>query len=556
VRTDHERTAAGAPVDRWRMFGAELGDAGAVVHERADAGRTPAEQEQVTTSLLWTLLAAVASIPSRSTDFPEFTPIINPSMRRIAANVDTTYSGASIRGDGAYRITGRRGTVHIVHLQVIAGRMGSTEPLRVLADINLDECRVNDRGWVDIVLSPERPDEHDGDWFPLDPSLGDAFVTLRQISYDWINEVDAALAIERIDRPAAPAPRSVLDSLPLIAEYVRNEPVRFMEVQDDQLARLEPNELIEVGRSLPGAMSGQAYMHGLIQIDPDQAWIAEWEPPAGSPYWGVQLLDYFYNTLDVMRTQASLNGHHAATDEDGRIRIVVAGSDPGVRNWLDKGAHERVQIRMRYYAAEQPTITTKVVPLDRLRDHLPPSTSTVTLAERLESAQLQHRSDGDVRVAVQVEEGGAGVDGEELVHEAHRTLVLHQPAPAAAPALLPLEVSVQVGDVLDVVAVGRVRPLERVVVVRGRGWLLGRVEVVVEREAVEPDVRLDLLGRVEVAGAQRHIRIAGIDQRLGESGRSDPRIGLTRPGIREGRRIGQLPQVGLQQVRIHAHHSV
>ncbi len=380
-----------AAVDKWREFGTALADAGVAVHGRADDDRTPAEREQVTSALLWTLISALASIPVRSTDFPEFTPILNPSMRRIAGNVDTTYRGATIRGDGAYRITGRRGTVHIVHLQVIAGSMGSNAPLRVLADINLDQCRVDDRGWVDIVLSPQRPDDHGRDWFPLDPALTDAFVTLRQISYDWLNEVEATLAIERIDRsPASAEPVvDVLDSLPLIAEYVRKEPIRFMEVQESQLGRLEPNQLIEVGGSLPGAMAGQAYMHGLIEIGADEAWMAEWEPPVGSPYWGVQLLDYFYNTLDVTRTQTSLNGHMAATDADGKVRIVIAAKDPGVLNWLDKGTYERVQIRMRFYAAEQPKITTRVVPLDRLLEHLPADTSMITPAERLESLRYR-----------------------------------------------------------------------------------------------------------------------------------------------------------------------
>jgi len=127
----------------------------------------------------------------------------------------------------------------------------------------------------------------------------------------------------------------------------------------------------------------------LIQIGADEAWIAEWEPPVGSPYWGVQLLDYFYNTLDVTRTQASLNGHMAATDADGKVRVVVAGTDPGVRNWLDKSDYARVQIRMRFYAADQPKITTRVVPLDQLLGNLPPDTSMVSPAERLESLRYR-----------------------------------------------------------------------------------------------------------------------------------------------------------------------
>jgi len=139
---------------------------------------------------------------------------------------------------------------------------------------------------------------------------------------------------------------------------------------------------MEVGKELPGAMGGQAYMHGLIQIAPDEAWVVEFEPPVGSPYWGVQILDYFYNTLDVRRMPASLNGHQAATDPDGKVRVVVAAADPGVHNWLDKGTDERVQIRMRFYGAEQPKITTQVMHLGQLLDHLPADTTMITPAER------------------------------------------------------------------------------------------------------------------------------------------------------------------------------
>jgi hypothetical protein len=374
----------GSAAEQWRLFGTSLGDAGAAVHARADGVRTAAEQEQVTQALLWWSIAALASIPGRNTDFPEFVPILNPAMRPICGNADTTYMQAVIRGDGAYRITGRRGTVRIVHLQVIAGFMGSLEPLRVLADINLDQCRVDERGWVDIVLSAERPADHDGDWFPLDPTLPDTFVVARQICYDWLTEIEATLAIERLDHPVPSQAHTVgpLESLPLVAGYVRKEPIRFMEVQEKHLALLEPNAVMEVSRELPGAMAGQTYMHGLIQIAPDEALIIEFEPPVDSPYWGVQILDYFYNTLDVRRMSASLNGHQAATDPDGKVRIVVAASDPGVRNWLDKGHDERVQLRMRFYAAELPTITTSAVPLDQLLEHLPPETTTVTRAER------------------------------------------------------------------------------------------------------------------------------------------------------------------------------
>jgi hypothetical protein len=103
-------------------------------------------------------------------------------------------------------------------------------------------------------------------------------------------------------------------------------------------------------------------------------------------------MDYAYNTLDVMYTQASLNGHSARVDSDGKVRIVVCEGDPGAANWLDLGGHERVQIRFRWFGSEQPRIVTRLVPLAELHESLPSDTSTVSPGER--QAALRERARG------------------------------------------------------------------------------------------------------------------------------------------------------------------
>jgi hypothetical protein len=177
----------------------------------------------------------------------------------------------------------------------------------------------------------------------------------------------------------------------MIPTYVQGETLAPIDIMKGQIESAPVNQLTEVTRTLP-TIGGQAYTHGLLDFGKDQAWVAECEIPAGSPYWGVQLMDYAYNTLDVMYTQASLNGHSARVDSDGKVRIVVCEGDPGAANWLDLGGHERVQIRFRWFGSEQPRIVTRLVPLAELHESLPSDTSTVSPGER--QAALRERARG------------------------------------------------------------------------------------------------------------------------------------------------------------------
>lgn len=102
--------------------------------------------------------------------------------------------------------------------------------------------------------------------------------------------------------------------------------------------------------------------------------------------------DIWYQSLDFVNHQSSLNDHQAVLD-DGVFRAVICHEDPGLANWLDPASSGQGCITYRWNQAESaPVPDLRLVPLAELAEHLPPSTPRVTPTER--AAVLQGRRRG------------------------------------------------------------------------------------------------------------------------------------------------------------------
>lgn len=373
---------------QWSAFIDTLAAGGAEVYRVSTPGRSVEEQSQVTQALTWALIAELQSLASIDRDHPRWLTLLNHEMRRFNSNADNTYEVAYIRGSGTYRIFGKRGTTKLMYLQVGAGTLGVGDLTRhkMLGDLNVDDCEIADDGTFEVILSPQRPAGYTGAWMQLDPTRDDSFVWVRQVSYDWLNEIDGQLSIMRLDQPIAKqelAAQQFAENLVFTAESVRDDVLAMLRVMNEQIEGVEVNKFADVSGSFGSAgISGQAYTHGVIEVTDDEAWIAECTIPDGCTYWSVQLMDYAYSALNGMYAQTSINGHTAVADPDGVVRIVVSARDTGAANWLDTLGLERVQIRFRWFASSAPEITSKVVRLDQLDQALPANTARVTAHQR------------------------------------------------------------------------------------------------------------------------------------------------------------------------------
>lgn len=378
----------------WRRFTDALAEAGAAIHAREDRIRDPAQQAEITETIVYALIAGLLAYTNADRDRPEFTPILNSGIRRAATNADTVYLQAMVNGAGRYRITGRRGTVQMLPIQIFAGNLGFTD-ISVQDQVIVPPVSPGGREEFEILLSAERPEGYDGHWLRLDPTIPDQFVSVRYVAKDWSTEIDPQVAIEPLHcgvRKERTDPLAVLDRLQMVPGYVRGITDEWLAGMDEQLAVCGvSNEVIDVTAMIP-TIAGQSYTHGVIEIGPDEAWIAEVDAPEGLDYWAVQLMDFAYNTLEFPFRQCSVNSDLGTFNSDGKLRIVVSDKDPGVVNWLDKNGYSKVQIRCRWFGTEHPSIRTSVVPFSELRNHLPPDMTPITPEER--DAWLRKRSIG------------------------------------------------------------------------------------------------------------------------------------------------------------------
>jgi Protein of unknown function (DUF1214) len=337
--------------------------------------------------------------------YPDFWPVFNQAFNFGFPCPDDAYYMAVIEDDGVYRISGYRGTVHILDFQIGTNLMqpygmGPTtagELSLPVAHYDLDRhAHPKRNGAFEVVLSPTRPAGHKGDWWEL--KKGARFILVRQRSYDWLGEVDGRLAIERLDVPAS-KPRMQADvineRLKLVGTWMEN----WLELESSFAIGMRRQNLVNTIKVIdqPGGVTGQKYLFGLFDLKPDEALILETELPKTCGYWSFHLTDEMMSNVDVMSRQSSLNGHQARVDRDGRFRAVIAERDPGVPNWLDTAGYAKGAMVGRWmWCSDHPQPTVKKVSLADVRSYLPAETPRVS-AEKRDAALRLRRTGAQLR---------------------------------------------------------------------------------------------------------------------------------------------------------------
>jgi len=290
---------------------------------------------------------------------------------------DALYAYVAIRDDATYRITGRRGTVHFLGLQVMAG-------IRSLHNRHGDEWQIAADGSFEITASAAR---HAGNWMPLEPGADTIWV--RQFFYDWDHEQPASLWIDRIDDGPRAQPAGMLDPgflarrLDAVATNVEATVDLWLFTVialRERYCNVFPTEAF--GGTQIGAQQHQSAGVCYFTLADDEALLIEVTPPRAK-YWSIDACNFWLESLDYANHQSSLNGHQAAIDADGVFRAVVARQDPGVPNWLDTVGHREGSLIYRWNLADAtPVPATRVVKVDALPTHLHPATPRVSAAER------------------------------------------------------------------------------------------------------------------------------------------------------------------------------
>ena len=308
----------------------------------------------------------------------------------LMPNPDFIYRYGFLDGDGAYRLTGKRGASAFLDLQTIAGFFGDPD-LKLLDSFQLDAW-TDGAGDIDVYLSAVRPAEKKN-WAPLTPGRLNTII-LREAFADWSVSGATGLRLQ----PAQSLPSQTFGAVSL-AERL-SAALRMMdycvgvfgpEFCQSIAKRMGVNRFVHVdtSRDKDGANPGVAYVPAAYRINSGEVLVITFKAPRAR-YWGIHLTDMWSRTADYAGAQSSLNEPMAHVDGDGCVRIVLSLEDPGVANWLDPIGREEGMILLRWYNADSaPVPDIAVSPARDLRSFLPPETKYVSAEQRAESIALR-----------------------------------------------------------------------------------------------------------------------------------------------------------------------
>jgi hypothetical protein len=353
-------------LESWRLVRQMLDDMTAMVEAEAET-----ELELLEGLRVLGRITALCSEISLDTDpeAPWFFPM-NTEVRLIGGpNPDGEYFLAMIDGRHRYRVSGRRGTTAYLGFQVLAG-VGLT-PRRMGAYLSDRDLVLADDGRFAFVLAAEEPsaEELAGDRWLSIPEDSSAIV-VREYIADRAGETCAELAIEALDPPGAPAlptDTGLAQQLTAMAWTIAKLATLHRTIRPDLLDT--PNQLVTAEAADLGAADttpDNLYMIGTFRLAPDEALVIDIVPP-DTRYWAVTIENIWHECIDPRRRRSSITNAHAVAGADGAVRIVVAGHDGGVDNWLDTGGRHRGFVVIRWLDnPDPPSVVTRVLALDEV----------------------------------------------------------------------------------------------------------------------------------------------------------------------------------------------
>jgi len=316
---------------------------------------------------------------------PMFVPELNIAQNIFQPNADTIYKSCLIEKGGSYLLKGDRGTTRMMILAQMGPdtlRTGKHHP--VLDQGNFDNLQIDSEGNFEVVISPQKPAGHKGDYWPLNEAC-EKFM-IRIVSCDWGVEREPRFGIARLDvdeakgRPSIDALNHAFGEMPgITAVCALAFPTHVQELRDQGFL----NTLKVFDVSQMSGLQGQSYYEGAYELAYDEALITEVKIPESYKYWSIILTNELYETTDWYSNQSSLNDMQGIVDRDGIFRTVISARDPGVHNWLDTAGYESGAIQGRWFGAnETPNPNIRKVKLVDVASQLPAGTKRVSPEER------------------------------------------------------------------------------------------------------------------------------------------------------------------------------
>jgi hypothetical protein len=305
---------------------------------------------------------------------PEFPVLYRPCDEIVkygGDDPDKYLQKCVVSGSYDYVIRGRRGTIQSVSFLTQGSNFGQGGTMLPTGFLDTDTLEVAADGGFEIRVSAR---EQPGNWLPM--TTDTQALLIRQTFGDRSKETIAELEIECLKRPETPDP---LDPARFVAGL--GSAVGFLDgtvnLFCDWTARYQanvnqlPQEDPEITRRV-GGDPAIAYFNSYWKLGEGEALVVELDPVPICRAWSFQVCNYWMESLDYRYYRTNVNKETAQIEPDGRVRIIVCASDPGLPNWITTAGHEAGTMLFRLTGADevvQPT--TRVLRVDELKAKIP-----------------------------------------------------------------------------------------------------------------------------------------------------------------------------------------
>lgn len=348
------------------------------------------------------------ALETRNTKYPVIHNFCTPFCKLGGDNADYTYQQAWIDGESVYKISGNKGTARFFNIAVQGprpefppGRRGLHDPFGDTPEANLfgHDMEVGWDGSFEVYIGgPERGPN----WLPTTPGSRKLFI--RQGFDDW-SELPAQMRIERVGmaepRPM-PDPAEMIAATQWAGTFVEELMIdwpewsyEFSENVDPELLNQFPSERRDLDDPVYNTqldkVRGRTIDNMVWKLAPDEALIIEFD--STDTFWMLTNMGVSMNSMDYLYRQVSYTPARSTTDSDGKVRMVLAHTDPGYHNWIDTQGFEMGNITARNNFENWGLVfRTTLVKHAQIANHMPADSAKVTPAERSEQLRARFHS--------------------------------------------------------------------------------------------------------------------------------------------------------------------
>ena len=302
-------------------------------------------------------------------------------------NADNVYRHARVEPGRRYRIRGQMYSCSDFILAVRRGFM-HMPTWGTIFELTASDLGLGPGDEIDLIA---------GEGGQIDLPDGAVMISIREYYFDWKAEQPALFTIECLDEDALePAPRLAGDEL---AARLRDA-ASAVEVSLDywntymkERRSTQPDNTFTPPLKLENGLDAARYIHCIWDLGPDDALVVDCDVP-DSRYWSWQLYQLgWFDLVDTVERQTSLNHTEAVIDGD-RVQVVVSARDPGVANWLDTGGRRNGLLMLRWFwpRGENPEPVTRVVPVAELSGPVTPEERADALRRRRQHLAWRFRT--------------------------------------------------------------------------------------------------------------------------------------------------------------------